>query len=118
MAIPDNGILLSIKKYLPIKASDTSFDDELIIHINSVLPILVQLGVSDNTEFVVRNDQEEWSSFIPNDNTLLSLARYYTYLCVKLIFDPPASSTHLKMIEEQRDHYQYRIIEQIELMKS
>jgi len=48
-----DSILLSIKKMLGIDANDTSFDQELIMHINGALMVMTQLGVGHRPECCV-----------------------------------------------------------------
>ena len=48
-----DSILTSIKKLLGIAQECTDFDMDLIIHINSVLMILTQLGVGPEKGFTI-----------------------------------------------------------------
>ena len=50
----DESILTSIKKLLGLTEDYTAFDDQLIIHINSVILVLKQIGVCD-TAYTVRD---------------------------------------------------------------
>ena len=47
------SILDSIKKLLGIDPSDPSFDDEVIMDINSVFTILTQLGIGPKGGFLI-----------------------------------------------------------------
>ena len=48
------SVLVSIKKMLGIEADDSSFDTDLIIHINSALMTANQLGVGPTDTFLDR----------------------------------------------------------------
>lgn len=48
------SILTSIKKLLGITEEYEHFDQDLIIHINSVFSILSQLGVGHSDEFFIQ----------------------------------------------------------------
>ena len=55
----EESILISIKKLLGITKDDTDFDTDIIIHINSVLAVLSQLGVGpDRWIFYIRSNTE------------------------------------------------------------
>jgi hypothetical protein len=85
------SILTSVKKMLGIEKEYTHFDQDLIMHINTVLATLTQIGVGPSTGFSIQDENAIWSDFVPVDPVLESI-KTYTYLKVKLIFDPPLSS--------------------------
>lgn len=95
-------ILTSIKKLLGIYEENTDFDTDILIHINSVITILNQLGVGPTEGFTV-DENTEWSDYI-NDNSKLNSVKSYIYLKVKMVFDPPMSSAirdaNVQMIDE------------------
>lgn len=57
----DESILTSIKKLLGLTEDYTAFDDQLIMHINSVILVLKQIGVCD-TAYMVRDKTDTWVS--------------------------------------------------------
>lgn len=87
------SILTSIKKLLGIEADYYDFDADLIMHINSVLSILTQIGVGPSEGFIIEDDSATWSDFL-SDTELVNLAavKSYIHLKVKLLFDMPSSS--------------------------
>lgn len=90
-----DSILTSVKKMLGITAEYTHFDDDLIIHINSVFMILNQLGIGPSEGFSIASDVETWDEFT-NDNLTIESVKSYMYLKVGLLFDPPTSSNVLE----------------------
>lgn len=84
------SILTSIKKMLGIMEEYEHFDADLIMHINSVLSILTQMGVGPSEGFSIKDNTAVWDDFVtgPEFNDV----RSYVYMKVKLMFDPPASS--------------------------
>lgn len=56
------SILNSTKEALGIEPDDTAFDNELVMHINSALMILYQLGVGDKI-FQIAGPNEKWDDF-------------------------------------------------------
>lgn len=83
-------ILNDVKTQLGPTPDDTHFDSELLIHINSVMIILYQLGVIRTPVMV--DSSTEWSAII-GDSTQLELVKTYMAMKVKMIFDPPTSGT-------------------------
>lgn len=103
------SILTSIKKLLGIEADYDHFNADLVMHINSVLSILTQLGVGPTNGFSITGDTEEWSDFIINDPNNFSLVKSYIYLKVKLLFDPPLSSAATDSINRQISEFEWRL---------
>lgn len=104
----DDSILNSIKKLLGMTEDYTYFDQDVIIHINSVFMILNQLGVGPTIPFTIKNDTEVWSDFIQDTNNIESV-RSYVYLKVKLIFDPPSSSVIADSINKMISELEWRL---------
>ena len=53
-----DSILTSIKKLLGIPEEYTAFDADLLIHINSVLAILTQMGIGPSDGFIITDNVE------------------------------------------------------------
>lgn len=113
-----NSILDSTKKQLPIEIEDTDFDEEVIIYINGVFPLLIDMGASKVASFKIIDRTSEWSDFVKDvgDKTesLISLVDMYMFLKVKLLFDPPASSASITILKESIDEYASYIIAKVE----
>ena len=88
----ETSILTSIKKMLGVAEDYTEFDEDIITHINSVFLNLTQLGVGPEEGFMIEDDTAVWEDFI-DDSIQLQAVKTYTYLKVKLLFDPPLSSS-------------------------
>jgi len=104
----EESILTSIKKLLGIMEEYEQFDTDLIIHINSVFSILNQLGVGPVDGFSIGDEKSVWSDFI-TDEKRLELIKSYTYLKVKLLFDPPLSSAVIESITRMTTELEWRI---------
>ena len=87
------SILTSIKKLLGIAEDYDHFDADIIMHINTVFTILNQLGVGPSEGFRIEDDTTTWDDYISTDNLLFDSVKSYIHLRVKLLFDPPQSST-------------------------
>lgn len=88
----ETSILTSIKKMLGVAEDYTEFDEDIITHINSVFLNLTQLGVGPKEGFMIEGDTAVWEDFI-DDSIRLQAVKTYMYLKVKLLFDPPLSSS-------------------------
>lgn len=102
------SILISIKQLLGIDEAETHFDMDVIIHINSVFSKLKQLGVGPEEKFSIVDDKPVWSDFTGEDGDYDEV-KTYTYLKVKLIFDPPTNSNMLKAMKEEADELEWRL---------
>ena len=70
------SILTSIKKMLGIMDEYEHFDADLIMHINSVLGILTQLGVGPADGFLIHDKEALWTDFI-SDEELFAMVKTY-----------------------------------------
>lgn len=102
------SILTSIKKLLGISAEYEHFDQDIIIHINSVFMILTQLGVGPEEGFSISDEDAVWSDFVQG-NSLIEAVKSYMYLKVRLLFDPPASSTVMESMNRMINEFEWRL---------
>lgn len=103
-----NSILTSVKKMLGITEEYEHFDIDLIMHINSVLSILTQIGVGPSEGFSIKDKSATWEEFIPK-NPQLSMVKSYMYLKVRLLFDPPLGSAVADSINRQISELEWRL---------
>lgn len=102
------SILTSIKKMLGIVEEYEHFDADLIMHINSVLSILTQLGVGPSEGFSIKDKTASWNDFLSDSKNLESV-KSYVYLKVRLIFDPPLTSSVTEAISRMISELEWRI---------
>ena len=102
------SILTSIKKLLGIAEEYTHFDADLIMHINSVFSILTQIGVGPAEGFSIKDESSVWSDFVP-EKSKWELIKSYTYIKVKLLFDPPLNSAVIESINRIIAELEWRI---------
>ena len=103
------SILTSIKKMLGIAEEYTQFDADIIMHINSVFTTLTQLGVGPSEGFYIDDKSDIWEDFIPDVNKLQAV-KTYTYLKVRLVFDPSSlGSSTLAAYERQIQELEWRL---------
>lgn len=103
------SILISIKKLLGIAEDYDHFDPDLIMHINTVFMILHQMGVGPKeAPFMIEDEGAIWDDFI-KDTKDLQPVKTYIALKVKLVFDPPTSSSHLQAINDTIKELEWRL---------
>lgn len=87
----NESILTSVKKLLGIVEDDENFDMDVLIHINTYLNHLNQIGVGVKG-FTIQDKTAVWSDFLGDDVSRLQAVKTFVYIKVRLIFDPPNSS--------------------------
>ena len=112
-----DSILTSIKKMLGLHASDESFDIDVIIGINTALAALTQIGVGPAEGFTIEDATTTWSDFI-GMSPKLEFIKTYVYLKVKLIFDPPQSSSVIEAYNRSIGELEYRIFVEVDPIES
>lgn len=104
----NDSILTSIKKLLGITEEYEHFDQDIIIHINSVFMILNQLGVGPSNGFSITDKTAVWSDFI-SEGTNLESVKSYIYLKVRLLFDPPTTSAVMESMNRMISELEFRL---------
>ena len=104
----DGSILKETKHVLGLGADYTPFDQDVILHINSIFGVLHQLGVGPEEPFYIQDDSVKWSSFVQGSNQI-NMVKTYMYLRVRLLFDPPTTSFAIKAMEDQIREFEYRL---------
>lgn len=103
------SILTSIKKMLGIAEEYKQFDDDIIMHANSVFADLAQMGVGPSTGFAIEDDTTIWEDYI-SDNLLLNSVKSYMKLRIQLLFDPNSvGSSTLASYERQITQWEWRL---------
>jgi len=102
------SILTTVKRTLGLEEDYTVFDQEVILHINSVFGTLHQLGVGPVNGFEIEDADAIWSDFL-NDDLTLSPVKSYMYLRVRMLFDPPTLGYIITAMQEQIQELEWRI---------
>lgn len=113
----NDSILNSIKRLLGIiPETVTAFDQEIIIHINTVFGTLTSMGVGPINGFKITDSNDTWSSFIDQCHTpegvpeeMFEDVKTFIYMKVKLIFDPPSSASLLDSYNNLIKEIEYRL---------
>lgn len=105
----NDSVLDSVKKIIGISASNTDFDQDLIIHLNTVLFILSQMGIVKTDNFEVTDNTSKWSDILSSDQFNLFAVKSWTALKVRMLFDPPTSSILAEAINTNLKELEWRI---------
>lgn len=103
-----DSILTTTKNALGIEESNTSFDDELVMHINSVLSEFTQLGLGPDVGYAITDASQTWADFI-SDELRYNQAKSLLFLKVRMLFDPPSIGYVLTALEKVIEKAEWRV---------
>lgn len=109
----DRSILDTIKEGIPVELDETAFDTAILMHINNALMNLNQIGVGPSEGFRIKDKTATWGDLIGN-NIKLAGVEDYIFIKVKLIFDPPPSSSVVASMEKTAEEIFWRLREAVE----
>lgn len=103
-----DSILDSIKRVVGVEQDDTSFDVDILMHINSVFATLNQLGIGPLGGFSIEDSAAVWSDYLL-DNPNFNSVKTYMGLRVRMLFDPPATSFVIDAMKNQIQEFEWRL---------
>ena len=104
----ENSILTSTKKILGLVESYTPFDVDVILHINSTLSSLDQLGIGPPGGLTIVDNTAVWTDLgLPSN--MLNMVKIYVYLKTRMLFDPPGTSFLIEAMNEQIREHEWRL---------
>lgn len=104
----EDSIFITIKKMLGIGEDIDAFDTDILVHINSSLTTLHQIGVGPPNGFTVIDETQTWSDFL-SDDQLLNSVKTYLFLKLRLLFDPPTNSFLIDSINRELREIEWRL---------
>ena len=105
----NDSILLTIRKLIGPGGDHEFFDQDYIIHINTALMVLRQLGVGPKNGFAITGSTETWADFLGSKVGFLEAVKTYVFLKVKKVFDPPASGTMAEAMNSMISELEWRL---------
>lgn len=103
-----DSILGSTKVALGIPEDYSPFDTEILLHINSAISELTQLGVGPKEGFRVNTKLQIWADFY-NQDPRFEMVKSYVFARVKMLFDPPTPGYVYASFEKIIQEYAWRI---------
>lgn len=105
----EESILTSVKLYLGLTKDYTPFDQQIMMSINTALNALTQLGIGPRDGFIIHDATAVWSDWYGDDKRM-EAAKLAVSIRVRLLFDPPASSTMEETLIAQKDEIEWRLL--------
>ena len=103
-----NSILKTVREMIVGCEDDASFDNTLIVDINTALSTLTQVGLGPPEGFRIQDESSTWDDLI-GDFKNLDMVKSYVHLKVKNLFDPSASSIVAQAQKEELAENLWRI---------
>lgn len=119
MALTDS-ILTTIRGMLGPSDDYEHFDTDIIVHINTALMSLNQMGVGPAKGLIVTGTTETWAQLVPESATVLTMegVKSYIYFKVKLGFDSNSlPSSVIESFKSQITELEWRLTEQAEELR-
>ena len=110
--VNSGSILDTVKKALGIPEDYNVYDPDILMHINTALMGLNQVGVGPSDGFYVADKTSRWSDFTEH-TVLLAGIPTYVYVKVKIMFDPPKSSFGLDALTKTAEKLEWRLRSQM-----
>ena len=105
----NDSILNSIKKLLGLSEEYTPFDPDIIMHINTALSVLHQIGIGPAEGCFITDANNVWSEIIPAGDPRYNMVVTLIYQKVKLMFDPPVTSSHIDALKSSISELEWRL---------
>lgn len=102
-----DSVLTSVKKLLGIDENYTHFDSDIVMHINSALLALKQIGGMDEYR-TIEDKSDSWSDILAEHSDVEAI-KTYIGLKVRLNFDPPTNGAVKEAIEKNISELEWRI---------
>lgn len=113
MAIAQDSILNTIKQMLGVDSEYTNFDMAIQNHINTAINVLAQIGAIDDG-YCITGYSETFGDMLGEKLSVAQMVRTYIYEKVKLMFDPPLSSSLIDVSEKHIAELEFRIKVQLD----
>lgn len=105
----EESILATIKSMLGVSDLDDAFNNDILVNINAAFSTLYQVGVGEDSHYFVLKGDETWSDIF-KETDLIDFIKLYTYMKVRLAFDPPSNASLLQSLKDQINEIEYRIM--------
>lgn len=104
----NDNILNSVKKMCNVAEDDPSFDQDLILYINSALMTIMQEWHGMDQAFRVEDGTETWDDLL-GDDTNFEGVKELVGLKVRLVFDPPSNSSVMQALKDEIQNLEWRL---------
>lgn len=115
MSANQGSILDDTKQLLGLPPGYVAFDLDVLLHINSALGTLIELGIGPQAGYEITGSEQTWTDFEPDPR--FSSMKSYVYLRVRLLFDPPTLGAHMDALKNQIEVLEVRLRNQKEAIE-
>ncbi len=105
----NDNILDSVKKMCNVAEDDPSFDQDLIIYINSALMTIMQEWHGMDHAFRVEDGSETWDDLLGAADSDFEGVKELVGLKVRLVFDPPSNSSVMQALKDEIQNLEWRL---------
>ena len=103
-----DSILDSVKKMCNVAEDDPSFDQDLILYINSALMTIMQEWHGMDHAFRVVDGSETWDDLLADDTDFEGV-KELVGLKVRMVFDPPRNSSVMQALKDEIQNLEWRL---------
>lgn len=107
--LPTDSILETTKKLLGLQKDYDAFDNDIVVHINTVFSNLHSIGIGPAEGFIIDGYDQKWSDYSINNPITKQQIKTYIYQKVRYMFDPPTNGNVLKALEQNISELEYRL---------
>ena len=105
----NDNILDSVKKMCNVAEDDPSFDQDLILYINSALMTIMQEWHGMDHAFRVEDGSETWDDILGVVDTDFEGVKELVGLKVRMVFDPPSNSSVMQALKDEIQNLEWRL---------
>lgn len=103
-----DSILDSVKKMCNVAEDDPSFDQDLILYINSALMTIMQEWHGMDHAFRVVDGSDTWDDLLADDTDFEGV-KELVGLKVRMVFDPPSNSSVMQALKDEIQNLEWRL---------
>lgn len=113
-----NSILNSVKVQLGIDPESKDFDAEIMMHINSAIMVLRQIGVGPEQGFIVVSSEQTYDDYLGAGSLEMPMVKIYLAKKVKLGWDSNNSSSYfINLLKDEIGELEWRLSTQVDYAK-
>lgn len=113
----EDSVLLCTKKAIGYEEDYDVFDSDIMLHINSLLSKLIQVGYDFKDNYRVTDKEKTWDEIF-NNTPIDDMIKEYIYIKTKIVFDPPQNSTVLAAMKDEASELEWRIFFDTDIERS
>lgn len=106
------SILTTIKKMLGLSEDDTTFDQDIVVFINTAIMGLTQIGIGPQNGYFITDKTQLWED-LTEGRSDIEAVKSFIYLKTRLLFDPPNTAYVLESTQRILTELEWRLHVQV-----